>query len=137
MYIFPLILYPLSVLPLPRFHRMALKQSLSKLFWKGRSPMARRLVCYQRPRNEGHGYLISRATGSLKDWLTWADPCRGTLCGDKRRETSFFASSPIPRLKVIACLGMKHRSPASAVGPSVTFLGPVTFLGFKRNCIRS
>ena len=34
MYIFPLILYRLSVLPLPKDHRVALQQSLSKLFEK-------------------------------------------------------------------------------------------------------
>ena len=34
-YIFPLILYRLSVLPLPKEHRAALIQSLFKLLWKG------------------------------------------------------------------------------------------------------
>ena len=52
-YIFPLILYHLSVLPLPRDHRMALQQSLSKLLWKGRSPLVRRQVCCQRLRDMG------------------------------------------------------------------------------------
>ena len=47
-YIFPLFFYHLSVLPLTWSHWMALKQSLSKLLWKGRSPMSRRQVCYQR-----------------------------------------------------------------------------------------
>ena len=32
---------------------------------------------------------------------------------------------------------MKHCSPASAVRPSVTFLGPVTLFGLERNCIGS
>ena len=36
-YIFPLILYHLSVLPQPESHRVALTQSLSKVIWKGRS----------------------------------------------------------------------------------------------------
>ena len=54
-YIFPLILIHLSVLPLPRGHRVVLKQSLSKLLWKGRSPVARRQVCYQLPRSRGLG----------------------------------------------------------------------------------
>ena len=48
-YIFLLILYHLSILPLPRGHQMMLKQSLSKLLWKGQSLMAHRHVCYQRP----------------------------------------------------------------------------------------
>ena len=55
MHIFPLILYHLSVLPLPKDHRAALIQSLFKLLWKGRSPLVRRQVCYQRPRDGGLG----------------------------------------------------------------------------------
>ena len=51
-YIFPLILYRLSVLPLPMNHRLALQGSLSKLLWRGRTPMVRRQVCCQRPSNE-------------------------------------------------------------------------------------
>ena len=54
-HIFPLILYRLSVLPLPKDHRAALIQSLFKLLWKGRSPLVRRQVCYQRPRDGGLG----------------------------------------------------------------------------------
>ena len=46
-YIFPLILYRLSVLPLPKNHRMALQRSLSKLLCGGRKPM----VHCQRLRN--------------------------------------------------------------------------------------
>ena len=34
-YVLPLILYRLSVLPLPRDHRVALERSLSKLLWSG------------------------------------------------------------------------------------------------------
>ena len=48
-YIFPLILYRLSVLPLPEDHRVALEQSLFKFLWKGRSLLVLRQVCYQRP----------------------------------------------------------------------------------------
>ena len=54
-YIFPLILDRLSVLPLPKEHRVALQRSLSKLLWKGASPLVRRQVCYQRPRDGGLG----------------------------------------------------------------------------------
>ena len=54
-YIFPLILYRLSVLPLPKVHRAALIRSLFKLLWKGRSPLVSRQVCYQRPRDGGLG----------------------------------------------------------------------------------
>ena len=52
-HIFPLILYRLSVLPLPKDHRAALIQSLFKLLWKGGSPLVGRQVCYQRARDGG------------------------------------------------------------------------------------
>ena len=73
-YIFPLILYRLAVLPLPKVRRLALKQSLSRLLWGGARPMVRRQVCIQRTRNGGLGMPDQRATGSLKDLHTWADP---------------------------------------------------------------
>ena len=56
-YIFPLILYRLSVLPLPKNHRQALQRSLSKVIWWGRRLMVRRQVCCQRLRNGGLGML--------------------------------------------------------------------------------
>ena len=52
-YVFPLILYRLTVLPLPRACRLALQSSLSRLFWGGRRPMVRRQVCIHRTRNGG------------------------------------------------------------------------------------
>ena len=55
MYIFPLILYHLSILPLPKDHRVALQRSLSKLLWKGGILLVRRQVCCQRPRDGGLG----------------------------------------------------------------------------------
>ena len=54
-YIFPLILCHLSVLPLLKNHRLAHQISLSKLLWGGRRPMVRRQVCSQHPRNGGLG----------------------------------------------------------------------------------
>ena len=54
-YIFPLLFYPLSVLPLPKDHRLALEQSLFKFLWKGRIPFVRRQFCYQRPCDGGLG----------------------------------------------------------------------------------
>ena len=50
-YIFPLILYRLSVLSLPKNHRLVLQRSLSKLLWGDRRPMVRRQVCCQYPPN--------------------------------------------------------------------------------------
>ena len=54
-YVFPLILYRLAVLPLPKAHRLALQRSLSRWVWGGARPMVRRLVCIQRTRNGGLG----------------------------------------------------------------------------------
>ena len=54
-YVFPLILYRLAVLPLPKAHRLALQRSLSRLVWGGARPMVRRQVCIQRTRNGGLG----------------------------------------------------------------------------------
>ena len=50
-YVFPLILYRLAVLPLPKARRLA----LSRLLWGGARPMVRRQVCIQRTRNGGLG----------------------------------------------------------------------------------
>ena len=55
MYIFPLILYRLAALFLPKARRLALQQSLSRLLWGGARPMVRRQVCIQRTRNGGLG----------------------------------------------------------------------------------
>ena len=54
-YVFPVIIYRLSVLPLPKGASGALKQSLSKLLQGGRSPMVRRQVLHQRLCNGGLG----------------------------------------------------------------------------------
>ena len=55
MYVFPLILYRLAVLPLPKARLLALQQSLSRLLSGGARPMVRRQVCIQRTRNGGLG----------------------------------------------------------------------------------
>ena len=54
-YVFPLILYRLAVLPLPMARRLALQRSLSRLLWGGARPMVGRQVCIQRTRNGGLG----------------------------------------------------------------------------------
>ena len=54
-YVFPLILYRLAVLPLPKARRLALQRSLSRLVWGGARPMGRRQVCIQRTLNGGLG----------------------------------------------------------------------------------
>ena len=52
-YVFPLILYQLSVLLLHKARRLALQQSLTRLRWTGQRPMVRGQVCIQRTRNGG------------------------------------------------------------------------------------
>ena len=54
-YIFPLIIYRLAVLPLPKARRLVLQRSLSRLLWGGRRPMVRKQVCILRRRNGGLG----------------------------------------------------------------------------------
>ena len=54
-YVFPLILYRLSVLPLPKGPQVALQRSFSKMLWRGRKPWVRRQICCQRPCNRGLG----------------------------------------------------------------------------------
>ena len=134
-YVFPLILYRLAVLPLPKAHRLALQWSLSRLLWGGARPMVRRQVCIQRTRNGVWVCLIWRATGLLKDLHIWAVSWRGTQCGDERRVGLFLASTQTQRLKIDVGLGAKHCLSASAERPFITFLGPVTFHGLGGNCI--
>ena len=50
-YVSPLILYRLAVLPLPKAFRLALQRSLTRLVWGSARPMVRRQVCIQRTRN--------------------------------------------------------------------------------------
>ena len=56
-YVFPLILYRLAVLPLPKARRLSLQQSLFTLLWGGVRPMVRIQFCIQRTCNGGLGML--------------------------------------------------------------------------------
>ena len=91
-YVFPLILYRLAVLPLPKARRLALQRSLSRLLWGGARPMVRRQVCIQRTRNGGLGMPDLES-----HWLAERLPYLGrSLTGDAvwRRK----ASQTFPRL---------------------------------------
>ena len=76
-YVFPLILYRLAVLPLPKVNRLALQRSLSRLLWGGARPMVRRQVCIQRTRNGGLGmpdlesHWLAERLAYLGRALTW------------------------------------------------------------------
>ena len=93
MYIFPLILYHLSILPLPKDHQVVLKWSLFKFLWKGQNLMVHRQVCCQHPWNgdlgipdfESH-WLIERLAYLGRSLL------RDTVWGQKVRDI-------FPRLK--------------------------------------
>ena len=54
-YVFPLILYRLAVLPLPKARRLALQRPLSRLLWGRARRMVCRRVCIQRMRSGGLG----------------------------------------------------------------------------------
>ena len=92
-YVFPLILYRLAVLPLPKARRLALKQSLSRLLWGGARPMVRRQVCIQRTRNGSQG-MPDLESHWLAERLAYLGR---SLTGDSvwRRK----ASRTFPRLK--------------------------------------
>ena len=135
-YIFLFILYHLSVLPLSESHRVALTQSLTKLLWKGRSSMARRQVCYQRPRNGGLR-MPDLESHWLADRLVYQDRSlsRETVWNQKM-------SVIFPRLMSYPEVEGRSRPKnetliASAARPFVNFLGPVKSLSLQRNCIRS
>ena len=132
MYIFPLILYYLSVLPLPKDHRVALKRSLFKLLWKGRSSMVRRQVFCQHPRNGGlESHLIAEKLAYLGCYMS-----KDTVWGQKMIDV-------FPRIESNSKAEGRRKSRNEAPFAreyrmiSVTFLGPMTFLGIERNRIGS
>ena len=86
-YIFSLILYRLSVLPLPRGHRLVLIQSHSKLLWSDRKPVVCRLFCCQRPRNGGLG-MPDLESHWLVERLAYLGRSlsRGTVWGQKVKD---------------------------------------------------
>ena len=136
-YVFPLILYQLAVLPLPKAHRLALQRSLSRLLWGGARPMVRRQVCIQRTRNGGLGMPDLEG-----HWLAERLAYLGrVLTGDSvwRRK----ASTTFPRLNSDPKAEGRRRPLGEALFVREcrkalrTFLGPVTFHGLGRNCIGS
>ena len=136
-YVFPLILYRLAVLPLPKARRLALQQSLSSLLWGGARQMVRRQVCIQRTRNGGlsmpdlESHWLAERLAYLGQSLT------GDSVWRRRRVGFFLASSQTQRLKVDVGLWAKHCLSASAERPFVTFLGPMTFHGLGNSYIGS
>ena len=122
-YVFPLILYRLAVLPLPKARRLALQRSHSRLFWIVARPMVRRLVCIQRTRN---GVWVCY-------WLTERLAYLGrSLTRDAGKGQSDFS---LPQIDV--GLWAKHCLSASAERPFVTFIGQLTFHGLGRSYIGS
>ena len=135
-YIFPLILYHLSVLPLPKNHGWRYNDPFPDYFGEAES---RWFIDRSAVNIHIIGVwicLITRITGSLIDWLTWANTCRRTQREDERQAIPFLVLNQTPKLKVNVSLGVKHCLSANAVRSFTTFLGPVTFLGLERSCIR-
>ena len=91
-YVFPLILYRLDVLPLPKARRLALQRSLSRLLWGGARPMVLRQVCIQRTRNGGLG-MPDLESHWLAERLAYIGR---SLTGDEVRRRK--ASRTFPRL---------------------------------------
>ena len=124
-YIFPIILYRLSVLPLPNFPRLVLQYSLAKLLWKDRKPTVHKQACCQRPCHRDLGmpdlesHLLAERLLFLGQSLT-----KDTVLGRKVKEA-------FPRLKSntkVEGLGVKKSFSTSAVNLFATFLNQVTFL---------
>ena len=120
-YVFLLILYR-TVLPLPKAHRLALQQSLSRL------QMVRRQVCVQRTDLESH----------------WLDEGLAYLCQSLTRDAMWRrkASRTFPRLKSDPKTEGRRKPLGEALSASaersfVTFLGPVTFHGLGKSYIVS
>ena len=134
-YVFPLILYRLAVLSLPKARRLALQQSLSRLLWGGARPMVGRQVYIQRTRNGGQGMPDLESHWLAERLAYLGRSLTGTQCGDERRVGLFLASSQTQRLKVDLGLWAKNCLSASAERPFVTFLGPVTFHGLGKSYI--
>ena len=136
-YVFPLILCRLAVLPLPEARRLALQRSLSRLLWGGARPMVRRQVCIQRTCNGGLG-MPDLESHWLAERLAYLGR---SLMGDavwrKRRVGLFLTSSQTQRLKVDVSLWAKHCLSATAERPFITFLDPVTFHGLGKSYIGS
>ena len=132
-YVFPLIFYRLAVLPLLKARRLALKQSLSRLPWRGVRPMVRRQVCIQRTRNGGLG-IPDLENHWLAERLAYLGR---SLTGDAVWRQK--ASRTFPRLKSDPKAEGRRKSLGEALFVRecrVTFLGPVTFHGPRKELYR-
>ena len=116
MYIFPLILYHLFVLPLPKNHRLVLQRSHFKVIWRGQRPMVHRQVCCQFTKRLAYLGLFL-----LKDTV-W-----------RWKATLFLPLSQTQKLKVNVGGWAKHHLSVNAVRPFETILDPVTIISLKRN----
>ena len=128
LYIFPLILYRLSVLPLPSNHRLPLQQSLSKLLWGGQRLMVRRHVCSQHPRNGGLGMPDLENNWFAERLAYLGRPSSKNMVWRLKASDTFphHKSDPIAEGQR-KMRGVKHRLSENAVRPFTTFLGPVIF----------
>ena len=92
-YVFPLILYRLAVLPLPKARQLALQRSLSRFLWGDARPVVRRQVCIQCTCNGDLG-LPDLESHWLAERLAYLGR---SLTGDEEWRQK--ASRTFPRLK--------------------------------------
>ena len=136
-YVFPLVLYRLAVLPLLEACWLALQRSLSRLLWGGARPMVHRQVCIQRTRNRGLGMPDLESHWLVERLAYLGRSLTGDAVWRLKASQTFLALSQTQRLKVDVGLWAKHCLSSSTKRLFVTFLGPVTFHGLGKNCIGS
>ena len=130
-YIFTLILYRLSVLLLPLQWRF--NDPFSNYFGKAE---ARWSVDRSATNVLEMGFwgLPDLENQWLTERLVYLVMSRDSVWGQKLRD-AFSRLESRPKPKVVVSLGVKRRSPASAVRLSVTFLCPEIFLGHKKKTV--
>ena len=135
-YVFPLILYQLAVLPLPYAHWVVLQRSLSRLLWGGQRPMVHRQVCIQHTRNGGLGMpdLESHWLAERLAYFGWS--LTGYAVWRWKASQTFSRLQSDPKAEG-RCKPKGKTLSVSAKQPFVTFLGPVIFHGLGKSYIGS
>ena len=131
--IFPLILYRLSVLPLPKDDRAALIKSLLKLLRKARWSVGRSSINVLAMGRLGMPDLKSHR---LAERLAYLGRSLTTdAVWSLKVRVAFPDWGCVPRLKVVVGQGKSHHSSSSAAGPFETFHGPATSHGLVKSYI--
>ena len=131
--VFPLILYRLAVLPLPKARRLLLQQSLSRLLWGGAGPIVRWQVCILRTRNGGLGMPDLESHWFAERLSYLGRSLTGDAVWRRKASRSFPLLKSDPKAKCRRKPLGEALFSASAERPFVTFLGPVTFHGLGKS----